>query len=75
MSDYPPEIAALYDSVPVYASRQDVQLYVDEARSSGGNVLEVGCGTGRILSGRRLEGDDRRRPSGVELAQRAMAMM
>ena len=49
MSDYPPEIAALYDSVPVYASRQDGQFYVDEARSSGGNVLEVGCGTGRIL--------------------------
>jgi SAM-dependent methyltransferase len=50
MSDhYPPTISSLYDSVPVYASRTDVAFYVDEARDSGGDVLEVGCGTGRIL--------------------------
>ena len=49
MSDYDPIIASLYDFVPVYASRADVVFYVDEARAAGGNVLEVGCGTGRIL--------------------------
>jgi SAM-dependent methyltransferase len=49
MSHYDPVISSLYDFVPVYASRADVGLYVDEARASGANVLEVGCGTGRIL--------------------------
>lgn len=49
MSHYDPIIASLYDFVPVYASRADVAFYVDEARGSGGPVLEVGCGTGRIL--------------------------
>ncbi|MGE4093342.1 MAG: class I SAM-dependent methyltransferase, partial [Candidatus Binatia bacterium] len=27
----------------------DVQFYVDEARHAGSEVLEIGCGTGRIL--------------------------
>lgn len=49
MSDYGPIIASLYDFVPVYASRADVAFYVDEALAAGGNVLEVGCGTGRIV--------------------------
>jgi len=49
MSDYSFEISRLYDSVPLYATRPDVQFYVEEARSAGGNVLEIGCGTGRVL--------------------------
>ncbi|HET7612856.1 MAG TPA: class I SAM-dependent methyltransferase [Gemmatimonadaceae bacterium] len=49
MSHYDPVISSLYDFVPVYASRTDVAFYVDEARAAGGLVLEVGCGTGRIL--------------------------
>ena len=49
MSHYNPIISSLYDFVPVYASRADVTFYVDEARASAGNVLEVGCGTGRVL--------------------------
>ena len=49
MSYYDPVVASLYDFVPVYASRADVAFYVDEARAAGGPVLEVGCGTGRIL--------------------------
>ena len=43
------DLPALYDSVPLYVNRRDVQFYVDEARSAAGRVLEVGCGTGRIL--------------------------
>ena len=27
----------------------DVEFYIDAALSAGGNVLELGCGTGRIL--------------------------
>jgi len=44
-----PDFGLLYDSVPLYAARTDVGFYLDEARAAGGRVLEVGCGTGRIL--------------------------
>jgi SAM-dependent methyltransferase len=44
-----PDFGLLYDSVPLYAARQDVAFYVEEANATGGTVLEVGCGTGRIL--------------------------
>jgi SAM-dependent methyltransferase len=44
-----PDLPAIYDSVPAYTKRRDVQFYVAEARDAGGSVLEVGCGTGRIL--------------------------
>jgi len=49
MYDAFPDLPDLYDSVPLYVNRPDVQFYADEARSAGGSVLEVGCGTGRIL--------------------------
>lgn len=49
MSTYDPIISSLYDFVPVYSSRADVAFYVEEARVSGGDVLEIGCGTGRVL--------------------------
>ena len=41
--------ADYYDYVPAYADRADVAFFVDAARESGGPVLEVGCGTGRVL--------------------------
>jgi SAM-dependent methyltransferase len=44
-----PDFGALYDSVPIYAERRDVQFYVEEAAAARGPVLELGCGTGRIL--------------------------
>jgi SAM-dependent methyltransferase len=44
-----PDFGLLYDSVPLYAAREDVGFYIEEAKSAGGPVLEVGCGTGRIL--------------------------
>ena len=54
MSDYGgyddlPEIPELYDSVPRYTSRQDVDFYVEMCREASGEVLELGCGTGRVL--------------------------
>jgi SAM-dependent methyltransferase len=63
MYDAFPELPAIYDSVPAYVNRRDVQFYVEEARDSGGSVLEVGCGTGRVLlpiarSGRSIDGLD-----------------
>jgi SAM-dependent methyltransferase len=42
-------IAWLYDHTPMYVSREDVGFFVDEAVASGGPVLELGCGTGRVL--------------------------
>lgn len=42
-------VADFYDLVPPYRDRPDVAFFVDSARLSGGPVLEVGCGTGRVL--------------------------
>lgn len=43
------DIADLYDYVAPYMERQDVAFYVDAAGAAKGPVLEIGCGTGRIL--------------------------
>ena len=42
-------VADLYDYVVPYRNRPDVAFFVQAATESGGPVLEVGCGTGRIL--------------------------
>lgn len=42
-------VAEFYDYIIPYRQRADVQFFVDEAVRCGGDVLEVGCGTGRIL--------------------------
>ena len=47
--DGAPFIPEFYDHVVPYASRQDVAFYVDAAHHSAGPVLELGCGTGRLL--------------------------
>ena len=49
--DHIPDFGLLYDSVPLYLERKDVDFYVAEAKASAGQgpVLEIGCGTGRIL--------------------------
>ena len=47
--DAHPEIGELYDHVTVYRERKDVAFYLDLCRAATGEVLELGCGTGRIL--------------------------
>jgi SAM-dependent methyltransferase len=42
-------LGELYDHVPLYQSRRDVQFYVEEALDTDGRVLELGSGTGRVL--------------------------
>jgi len=42
-------IADLYDHVVPYRDRQDVGFFVEAAQELGGPVLEIGCGTGRVL--------------------------
>jgi SAM-dependent methyltransferase len=44
-----PDFGLLYDHVPLYLERTDVAFYLEEAKAARGPVLEVGCGTGRIL--------------------------
>ena len=57
-----PELPELYDHVPLYASRRDLDFYVDLCREAG-EALELGCGTGRVLipaaqAGCRITGID-----------------
>ena len=49
MTDEYAEAAEFYDYVVPYATRGDVEFYVDEALAANGPVLELGCGTGRVL--------------------------
>jgi len=56
-------IGELYDNVPVYKARRDIDFYAEEARNTPGEVLEFGCGTGRVLIpiarlGKRITGID-----------------
>jgi SAM-dependent methyltransferase len=41
--------AEFYDQLVPYRERGDIAFWVEMARASGGPVLEVGCGTGRVL--------------------------
>lgn len=57
------DVAEFYDSVSPYRSRRDVAFFVEAARAAAGPVLELGCGTGRILiptarAGARIAGLD-----------------
>ena len=42
-------VADLYDWVGPYRERPDVEFFVEAAKDAGSPVLEVGCGTGRVL--------------------------
>src|SRR5262245_13745570 len=48
MEEYDRLDAAFYDHYSL-GVEGDVPFYVEEARKTGGPVLELGCGTGRIL--------------------------
>ncbi|HOC18688.1 MAG TPA: class I SAM-dependent methyltransferase [Vicinamibacterales bacterium] len=60
--------AGLYDHVGLYRERlDDVRYYVAQAAAAGGPVLELGCGTGRVMlpcarAGARITGLDRSAP-------------
>ena len=46
--EYSDVFAEFYDYTPIYQMRPDIAFYVEEARRAG-SVLELGCGSGRIL--------------------------
>lgn len=42
-------IADYYDATPLYANRADIGFYLACAAEAKGKILELGCGTGRVL--------------------------
>lgn len=59
--------ADLYDWIVDYRTRPDVPFFVELAKASQGPVLELGCGTGRVLvpvarAGIKIVGVDLARP-------------
>lgn len=48
MDDYA-AIADLYDHVTPYKTRGDIGFFVSAAKVAGSPILEIGCGTGRVL--------------------------
>jgi SAM-dependent methyltransferase len=44
-----PFVAETYDLVDPFRKRGDVGFFVDAAKEAAGLVLEIGCGTGRVL--------------------------
>ncbi len=42
-------VAEFYDYVVPYRNRGDIDFFVEMARETGGPVLEIGCGSGRVL--------------------------
>ncbi|MFQ5695229.1 MAG: class I SAM-dependent methyltransferase [Terriglobia bacterium] len=64
------EFAEYYDHVPLYRERADRDFYTEQARASGGPVLELGCGTGRILLPMVRAGVD---VTGLDSSQRMLA--
>jgi SAM-dependent methyltransferase len=63
--------ADLYDYVGAYRTRPDVGFFVDLAREAGGPVLELGCGTGRVLIPTSHAGID---VTGLDLSPQMLAV-
>jgi SAM-dependent methyltransferase len=50
-NEYPDFVPELYDAIPFYGERQDIEFYISAAIKAGGPVLELACGSGRLLLG------------------------
>lgn len=46
---YDERVAEYYDLLPLSKDRHDLEFYLGYAREARGRVLELGCGTGRVL--------------------------
>jgi SAM-dependent methyltransferase len=68
--DYP-FTAEFYDHFAPYKERTDVTFFVQAAQESGGPVLEVGCGTGRVLIPTARAGVE---ITGLDLAESMLAV-
>ena len=65
------DIADLYDYVGPYRERADVGFFVAAATAGGGPVLELGCGTGRVLIPTARAGIE---VTGVDLSPRMLGV-
>lgn len=70
------DFGALYDAVTAHAKRGDIAFYREEALRETNRVLEIGCGTGRVLvpiaeAGREITGLD----GSVEMLARCHARL
>ncbi len=63
-------VAEYYDYVPVVAGRRDIEFYLSYAKAQGDPVLELGCGTGRVLLELAKAGH---RVTGLDLSERMLA--
>lgn len=69
-SDFP-FVAEFYDYVGPYRTREDVGFYIEMAKAADGRVLEVGCGTGRVVIPIAREGIT---ITGIDLSHRMLDM-
>jgi SAM-dependent methyltransferase len=69
--DRSPFIAEFSPYVAAYATRPDIDFYVRAACECGGPVLELGCGSGRILIPTARAGID---ISGLDASERMLAV-
>jgi SAM-dependent methyltransferase len=69
-ADYGAFVSEYYDYVPPVAGRQDLDFYRRLGRETGGPILELGCGTGRILLAQAEEGH---RVTGLDLSEAMLA--
>jgi SAM-dependent methyltransferase len=68
--EYSAVFAEFYDQTPLYLSRPDIAFYVEEARAAG-SVLELGCGSGRVLIPTAVAGV---RITGLDLSESMLAL-
>jgi SAM-dependent methyltransferase len=63
-------VAELYDFVPMYRDREDVAFFVEAAQEAE-SMLEIGCGTGRVLIPAARAGVE---VTGLDLSARMLAV-
>lgn len=63
-------VAEYYDYLPTVQGRQDLDFYLDFAKTAGHPILELGCGTGRVLLRLAEAGH---RVHGLELSEQMLA--
>ena len=63
-------IAEYYDYAPPVAGRRDLEFFLSHAKAQGDPVLELGCGTGRVLLELAKAGH---RVTGLDLSERMLA--